>query len=169
MEGLYGGVETGGTSCVCAVATGPGNIRAREEFATTSPMETIERIAVFFGRHRLPAAIGIGAFGPVDVDPRSPTWGQVTTTPKPGTLCWWPGGRPRLAARGGGPRCGPDHLFLVDAEELRARLGTAGIEAAVFRGTSRRGGVGSCEGNQATLPSEGGERFSGVASGSKGR
>jgi fructokinase len=84
VEGLYGGVETGGTSCVCAVATGPGDIRAREEFATTSPTETIKRIAVFFRSHRLPAAIGIGAFGPVDVDPRSPTWGQVTTTPKPG-------------------------------------------------------------------------------------
>src|SRR5207247_6253656 len=29
-------------------------------------------------------AIGIGSFGPVDPDPSSPTWGHITTTPKPG-------------------------------------------------------------------------------------
>jgi fructokinase len=29
-------------------------------------------------------AVGIGSFGPVDLDPGSPTWGWVTTTPKPG-------------------------------------------------------------------------------------
>ena len=29
-------------------------------------------------------AIGIGTFGPIDIDPSSPTYGQVTTTPKPG-------------------------------------------------------------------------------------
>jgi fructokinase len=31
-----------------------------------------------------PAAIGIGSLGPADLDPDSPTWGHVTTTPKPG-------------------------------------------------------------------------------------
>jgi fructokinase len=32
------------------------------------------------------AAIGIGSFGPVDVNPRSPKFGYITSTPKPG----WP-------------------------------------------------------------------------------
>ena len=81
---LYGGVETGGTWCVCALGTGPGDIRAREQFPTTCPEETLERVVEFFENHPPPEALGIGSFGPVDLDRNSPTWGQVTTTPKPG-------------------------------------------------------------------------------------
>ncbi len=81
---IYGGVETGGTWCVCALGRGPDELLAQEQFPTASPPETLERIIGFFREHPTPAAIGIGSFGPVDADPGSPTWGQVTTTPKPG-------------------------------------------------------------------------------------
>ena len=81
---LYGGVETGGTWCVCALGSGPDDIRAREQFRTTTPEETLERIVAFFRAQPVPAAIGIGSFGPVDPNPASPTWGYVTTTPKAG-------------------------------------------------------------------------------------
>lgn len=81
---VYGGVETGGTWSVCALGTGPGDLYAREQFPTASPQETLERIIGFFAEHRSPNAIGIGSFGPLDLDPSSATWGQVTTTPKPG-------------------------------------------------------------------------------------
>jgi fructokinase len=81
---LYGGVETGGTWCVCAVGRGPGEIEAQEQFRTGAPGETLERIVAFFRGHGRLVAIGVGSFGPVDVDPRSPTWGFVTSTPKPG-------------------------------------------------------------------------------------
>jgi fructokinase len=81
---IFGGVETGGTWCVCALGTGPENLLEVEEFPTSSPGETLERIVAFFRDRALPAAIGIGSFGPLDLDPRSPTWGNVTTTPKPG-------------------------------------------------------------------------------------
>lgn len=86
MTKLYGGVETGGTWCVCALGTGPGEMVAHDRFRTGSPDETLARIVAFFASdaHPAPAAIGLGSFGPVDVDPRSPTWGQVMTTPKPG-------------------------------------------------------------------------------------
>jgi fructokinase len=84
MTAVYGGVETGGTWCVCALGTGPDDLRALEKFPTASPKETLERVVAFFEAHPAPAAIGIGSFGPVDVDHRSPTWGHVTTTPKPG-------------------------------------------------------------------------------------
>jgi fructokinase len=81
---IYGGVETGGTWVVCALGTGPDDIVAQETFATGPPEATLERIAAFFERGPRPAAIGIGSFGPVDLDPESPTWGHVTSTPKPG-------------------------------------------------------------------------------------
>lgn len=84
MSELFGGVETGGTWCVCALGTGPDDVVAHERFATGTPAETLERIIAFFAAGVTPAAIGIGSFGPVDVDPESPTWGHVTTTPKPG-------------------------------------------------------------------------------------
>ena len=84
MSDLYGGVETGGTWVVCALGTGPDDIAAQETFATGEPGPTLDRIATFFERGPRPAAIGVGSFGPVDLDPASPTWGHVTSTPKPG-------------------------------------------------------------------------------------
>jgi fructokinase len=80
----YGGVETGGTWTVCALGTNPDNIVARETFPTADPGSTLTRIVDFFRRHERPEAIGIGSFGPVDLDPDSPSWGEVTSTPKPG-------------------------------------------------------------------------------------
>lgn len=84
MDQLYGGVETGGTWCVCALGTGSGHIHSRHAFPTGEPRQTLERIVEFFVRGPSPSAIGIGSFGPVDLDGESPTWGHVTTTPKPG-------------------------------------------------------------------------------------
>jgi fructokinase len=82
---LLGGVETGGTWCVCALGTGPGELAAIEQFPTGEPGPTLERIAEFFAGGSAPAAVGIGSFGPVDLDPASPAWGHVlSTTPKRG-------------------------------------------------------------------------------------
>jgi fructokinase len=84
MPDLYGGVETGGTWCVCALGAGPGAIEAQETFRTAEPAPTLERIAAFFAAHPAPLAVGVGSFGPVDVDPGSATWGHVMNTPKSG-------------------------------------------------------------------------------------
>ncbi len=84
MRTIFGGVETGGTWVVCALGTGPEDIVEQETFATAEPEPTLERIVAFFERGSRPAAIGVGSFGPVDLDPRSETWGHVTSTPKPG-------------------------------------------------------------------------------------
>ena len=84
---LYGGVEAGGTKCVCAVGTGPDDIRATTHFATTTPQATLERISTFFASYRADlAALGMGCFGPLDPRPESATFGWITSTPKPG----WP-------------------------------------------------------------------------------
>jgi fructokinase len=83
---IWGGIEAGGTKFVCAVGTGPDDVRAEVRFPTTSPQETIGRAIEFFRQQQEEplAAVGIASFGPVDPDPRSPTFGTVTTTPKPG-------------------------------------------------------------------------------------
>ncbi len=81
---VFGGVEAGGTKWVCAVGTGPDDLRTTETIATTSPGETIGSAVAFFEREGPVEAIGIGSFGPVDPKPASATWGYITTTPKPG-------------------------------------------------------------------------------------
>ncbi len=87
MSTLYGGIEAGGTKFVCAVGTGPDDMRAMVRIATTTPAETLRRAIEFFreqSQQDCLAAIGIGSFGPVDPNPASPTFGYITTTPKPG-------------------------------------------------------------------------------------
>lgn len=84
---LYAGAELGGTKCVLILARGPDDVVAREQIATEQPevtLTTIEQIlSAWQSKHRF-VALGIGSFGPLDLDPASPTFGQITSTPKPG-------------------------------------------------------------------------------------
>jgi fructokinase len=81
---IYGGIEAGGTKWVCATGTGPDDVHEFVTFPTTEPAETIARAAEFFSANGDLAAVGIGSFGPIDVQRISPTWGRITTTPKRG-------------------------------------------------------------------------------------
>lgn len=86
-EKLYGGIEAGGTKFVCVVAKGPGQVVDEIRFRTTTPEETLGQAIQFFQPFVSAgqvSAIGVGAFGPLDSNPRSSTYGFVTTTPKPG-------------------------------------------------------------------------------------
>jgi fructokinase len=81
----YGGIEAGGTKWVCAVSDGADELAAVQTFATTTPAQTLGRAVDFFAVHRQRLeGLGVGSFGPIDVHESSPTWGQITTTPKPG-------------------------------------------------------------------------------------
>jgi fructokinase len=83
---LYGSIEAGGTKFVCVIGSGPDHIVAEARIATTTPAETIGQTIEFFRRHAQEypvSAVGIGSFGPVDLDRSSPTYGYITTTPKP--------------------------------------------------------------------------------------
>jgi fructokinase len=83
---MFGGIEAGGTKFVCAVGTGPGDL-AVARFPTRPPAETLPDVVQFFrdkaGKEGL-QAIGIGSFGPVDLDRTSTTYGHITSTPKIG-------------------------------------------------------------------------------------
>ncbi|MEL6470208.1 MAG: ROK family protein [Cyanobacteria bacterium J06623_4] len=85
---LLGGVEAGGTKFVCAVGTGPDDLRAVTRIPTTTPEETLPQVVKFFrqqiAKEGALDAIGIGSFGPVDVREKSPTFGWFLDTPKPG-------------------------------------------------------------------------------------
>lgn len=85
---LLGGIEAGGTKFVCAVGPAPDDIRATTQIPTTTPSETLGAVRQFFAAqqqaHGPLAAIGVGAFGPVDLHPASPTFGHITATPKAG-------------------------------------------------------------------------------------
>ncbi|MEN6478132.1 MAG: ROK family protein, partial [Anaerolineales bacterium] len=85
---LYGGIEAGGTKFVCAVGTGPDDVRREVRFKTAPPEEAIAASLAFFREAQASfgplTAVGIASFGPIDPDPQSPTFGYVTTTPKPG-------------------------------------------------------------------------------------
>jgi fructokinase len=86
---LFGAIEAGGTKWNCIIASDPQDVRAEERFETTKPGETLHKVIRFFKRFqdetgRTLAGIGIACFGPVDLDLNSPSYGYITSTPKPG-------------------------------------------------------------------------------------
>ena len=81
---LYGGIEGGGTKFICAVGTGPDDIRAETRIETTTPEETMTQVVDFFKGQDELSAIGFACFGPLDPNPNSPTFGHILPTPKPG-------------------------------------------------------------------------------------
>jgi fructokinase len=93
---LIAGLELGGTKCVAILASGPDYIRARETVPTTDPATTLAALEAVVDGWRFDA-IGVASFGPLDLDPASPSFGSVSRTPKPG----WTGIdiTQRLAAR----------------------------------------------------------------------
>ena len=80
---MLGAIEAGGTKFVCAVGDEQGKLVDRIQIPTTVPEETIPEVIGFFKKYSV-IAIGIGSFGPIDVNRESPTYGYITSTPKTG-------------------------------------------------------------------------------------
>ena len=81
---MYGSIEAGGTKFVCAVGTGPDDIRARERIDTVRPEDTLESVVEFFTAGEPVESVGIAAFGPHELRRDHAQYGHITTTPKPG-------------------------------------------------------------------------------------
>lgn len=84
---LFGAIEAGGTKFICAIGDAKGQIYDRIRIPTNEPQETIIEVIDFLKKthqNNLLAAIGISSFGPIDLNPKSPTYGYITTTAKPG-------------------------------------------------------------------------------------
>jgi len=83
----YIGIEGGGTKFICAHGSGPHDLQDRTVIHTQSPDQTMKEVADYIRatqKKSLIKAIGLAVFGPLDLDPVSPMYGYITTTPKPG-------------------------------------------------------------------------------------
>ncbi|HOY23742.1 MAG TPA: ROK family protein [Cellvibrio sp.] len=85
---LLGGIEAGGTKFNCVVANSSGDILARRVIPTTTPEQTLKACADFFHESQASLgrinALGIGSFGPVELDKNAPAYGSIKKTPKKG-------------------------------------------------------------------------------------
>jgi len=81
---LIGAIEAGGTKFVVAVGHDHNSIHAEARIDTRDPDTTLAEVGAFLDAKGPVAAIGIAAFGPLDLDRRSPGWGRITATTKPG-------------------------------------------------------------------------------------
>ena len=81
---LLGALEAGGTKMVCAIGDETGKIIDRISIPTETPEITMPKLIDFFKKYEL-AALGVGTFGPADLNPKSETYGHILATPK---LAW---------------------------------------------------------------------------------
>ena len=81
---LYGTLEAGGTKMVLSVGNEQNELLEQISIPTKAPEITIPAMIDWFSDKDI-QALGIGTFGPVDLNPASPTYGWITKTPK---LAW---------------------------------------------------------------------------------
>lgn len=97
---LLVGVELGGTKCIATLADETGQVFEQHRTPTTVPSKTLpilaERVDLWCRRHQI-SGLGIASFGPLDLNPNSAGYGQVTNTTKPG----WSGARVLAEIAGG--------------------------------------------------------------------
>lgn len=80
---ILGALEAGGTKMVCSIGNERCEVLDKKSFPTRMPEETVPQLIEYF-RGKGIEALGVGSFGPVDLNRKSPTYGYITSTPKPG-------------------------------------------------------------------------------------
>jgi fructokinase len=78
---LYGALEAGGTKMVMAIGNENGEILEQVSIPTEAPAVTVPKMIDYYKDKDI-KALGIGCFGPVDLDRTSDTYGYITSTPK---------------------------------------------------------------------------------------
>ncbi|GAA2000992.1 ROK family protein [Microbacterium ulmi] len=139
---MIAGVETGGTKIIAAIAADetPDAIEDLIEIATTTPDDAAARLRGFLDSRGsdAPRHVGVAAFGPLDLDPLSPTFGFITATPKPG---WSGTSLPDLL--------GPERSLSFVSDVTGAALGegalgaTAGVRDSAYVTVGTGIGVGA--------------------------
>ncbi|MBN8529729.1 MAG: ROK family protein [Caulobacterales bacterium] len=170
---LIAGVELGGTKVVCLLARGPDEVVEQTRIDTTTADATLAAVADVLAdmrrRHGF-AAIGLGGFGPLELDPASPAHGHVLATPKPG----WEGADLLAMARVFDVPVGlgtdVNGAALAEGRWGAARdlssfayitVGT-GVGVGVITAGRPLRGLGHCEAGHLRVPRRADDRFPGV-------
>lgn len=80
---MIAGLELGGTKCVAVLGDEPGRVVERAVVPTEDPATTLAALEAILDRWTFDA-IGIAAFGPLDLDRESAGFGSIVGTTKPG-------------------------------------------------------------------------------------
>lgn len=76
-----GALEAGGTKMVCAIGNESGEIFEKVTIPTETPDVTMPELIRFFQERKM-EGLGIGCFGPIQLDPEASDYGCITSTPK---------------------------------------------------------------------------------------
>lgn len=80
---LFGAIEAGGTKFICAIGTASGEIVQKARIATAEPRETLSQVVAFFRPRQADlTGLGVGSFGPIQLDKHAANFGHITSTPK---------------------------------------------------------------------------------------
>ena len=77
----FGAIDAGGKKFICGITDEQGNTLEKTSFLTETPEKTIPLVIDFF-RNKDISALGVGCFGPLDLNPNSDTYGYITSSPK---------------------------------------------------------------------------------------
>ncbi|EEB36692.1 ROK family protein [Anaerococcus hydrogenalis DSM 7454] len=78
---MYGSIEFGGTKIKCASFDENGKVIADCWIDTKNPEDNLEKIGEFYKKNPV-ESLGVGAFGPIDLNEESKTYGYIQNTPK---------------------------------------------------------------------------------------
>ena len=81
---MLGVIEGGGTKFIAAVSDHNLNIVDRISVPTSEPVVTLDAVEKFFRPYNI-HSLGVGCFGPIDLNRSSSTYGYIKSTPK---LAW---------------------------------------------------------------------------------
>lgn len=119
---MIAAMELGGTKTVVAIGERDGNVTEEHRYPTTTPEETFENAIAWFKERGTPEAMGIAAFGPVQINPKADNWGDMLPTPKPN----WSG----FSITGALKKAFPEMEITLETDVNAACLAEARIGAA---------------------------------------
>lgn len=78
---MFGSIEFGGTKIRCAIFDEEGNLTDQIRINTIKPDANMKEIETFYKNKKI-ESFGVGAFGPIDINEKSISYGVIQNTPK---------------------------------------------------------------------------------------